>query len=832
MIKRRILPPPEHLYPPHPWSVIEARFDVAYHRRAETVFALSNGYLGVRGTFDEGRPVHSVGTYINGFYESWPMHHPEEAFGLPRTGQTIVSAPDATVFQLFVDDEPLLLPVANCRVYRRELDMRAGTLTRDLIWSTPSGKHVRVRSTRLVSFDQRHLLLIDYQVTMLDHPAPVAIRTGLSDTQYTYPGDTAEPVMRELDPRVGRAMSHKVLGEQYRDESGRRALLGYRTTNSGMTLGIGIDHVVDTSCTYRTIFEQRDDGGSGFLLTADAEPGETVRITKYAAYHTSRRALVSEVVARARRTLDRAVRQPFEEIAASQRHELDRAWERADVRIRMTPTNGSRLQQAVRWNLFQIIQASWRAEGAGVPAKGLTSQDYEGHYFWDTEIYILPFLTYTQPRIARNLLRFRQSMLDRARARARTMNHRGALFPWRTINGEEASGTYQSGTAQYHINADIAYAVRQYVDVRGDTGFLSEAGAEILVETARLWEDLGFYDRAGVFHIHGVTGPDEYTTVVNDNTYTNLMARLNLIQASRAVRRLQMEDPEGYVALRHTCALKPEEPDAWERAAGAMHVPYNDELGINPQDQAFLDREVWDLSSTPPDKFPLLLHYHPLVIYRYQVLKQADIVLAMFLLGDQFTTEQKRRNFDYYDPLTTGDSSLSAGIESIVASEVGDERAALAYFSYALLIDLADPTESAAEGVHIASAGSAWMALVFGFGGIRDFDGHLSIDPRLPAACESLEFSLRFKDRQVGIALTHEEERYSLTEGDPLEVSIRGRPVTLTREAATVISGPGTDGAGAAGTDGDAGAGAGTDGAVAAGPAAADPGPTLGRAAV
>ena len=476
-------------------------------------------------------------------------------------------------------------------------------------------------------------------------------------------------------------------------------------------------------------------------------------------------------------------------LAAAQRANLDRFWDRADVRVqpRLNPV---RQQQAVRWNLYQIAQASWRAEGAGVPAKGLTGQAYEGHYFWDTEVYVLPFLSYTQPRIARNLLQFRHSMLGRARERAAQMSQQGALFPWRTINGEEASSNFQQGTAQYHINADIAYAIRRYDHVQGDLRLLGEIGAEILVETARLWADLGFYGADKKFHIHGVTGPDEYTTVVNDNTYTNLMARLNLNFAAATVRRLRQERPGDYTALVHAVRLKPREVESWEQAAAAMHVPFDDQLGIHPQDETFLHREVWDLDSTPREKFPLLLHYHPLVIYRHQVLKQADIVLAMFLLGDEFSEEQKRRNFDYYDPLTTGDSSLSACVQSIIAAEIGNERQALEYFQYALLMDLGNVAGNASDGVHIASAAGVWSSLVFGFGGVRDFDGRLSFAPRLPRAWNELAFSLRFCGRQLRVKLTHDEERYLVEEGEPLNVLIRGESHLLSPDAPVAIKLP------------------------------------------
>ena len=355
---------------------------------------------------------------------------------------------------------------------------------------------------------------------------------------------------------------------------------------------------------------------------------------------------------------------------------MDDFWRRSDVRVKdiredVTKRSTVEIQQAIRFNLFHILQASARAEDTGVPAKGLTGQAYEGHYFWDTEIYLLPFLTYTSPRIARNLLAFRYKMLPQARARAKELGHRGAMFPWRTISGEEASAYYAAGTAQYHINADIMYALRKYVQATGDELFLQEYGAEMLVETARLWVDLGFYSEAkrGKFCINGVTGPDEYNAVVNNNAYTNLMARENLRYATQVVEFLRETEPDAYNALVQKTALAPSEVRAWTRAAENMYVPYDEKLEIIPQDDSFLDREPWDFRNTPRDRYPLLLFYHPLNIYRKRVIKQADVVLAMFLLGDAFSPEMKKRNFDFYDPLTTGDSSLSSCVEAIIAAQ-------------------------------------------------------------------------------------------------------------------------------------------------------------------
>jgi alpha,alpha-trehalose phosphorylase len=772
VIPREIRLPPEHLYPADEWRIVERGFSRRWMGNAETIFSLSNGFLGVRGTFEEGRPGTEAGTFLNGFHETWPIVHAEEAYGFARTGQTIINAPDATLLKLYVDDEPLFLPTARLTEYERELDLRRGVLRRELNWSTPAGKQVRLGSTRLISFDQRHLGAIQYDVE-IDEDAPVVISSQLLNRQDARAAD--EPRGSGNDPRRSRGFSDRVLNAEDQHTEAHRLITGYRTTNSRMTLGVGVDHLIETENPWRMTSTWSEDL-SKIVFTIDARAGVPIRITKFFTYHTSRTVPPRELVDRSRRTLDRAVRDGFPSLLTAQERYLEEFWHRADVQV----DGPRRVQQAIRWNLFQLCQASARAETSGIPAKGLTGQAYEGHYFWDTEIYVSPFLTYTFPRITRNLLRFRHTMLPLARERAAELSEDGALFPWRTINGEEASAYYQAGTAQYHIDADIAYAIKRYIDVRGDTDFLCEVGAEILVETARLWVGLGFYSpETEQFHIHGVTGPDEYTTVVNDNAFTNLMARVNLRYAAQVVRWMRDEQPDAYDHLVHETGLEAEEPEAWERAADALFVPYDEERGIHPQDANFLEKERWDFATTPRDHYPLLLNYHPLVIYRHQVIKQADVVLAMVLLGDQFSIEQKQRNFEYYDPLTTGDSSLSACVQSILAAEIGYEEKALEYFQYALLMDLADIAGNVVDGVHIASTGGVWMALTYGFGGLKDFDGKLAFDPRLPSPWRGLRFPVRFHDRRIEVDLTHEHIALTLTEGAPVTVRVRTQELEL-----------------------------------------------------
>ena len=761
---------PDHDYPVEDWRLVERRFSERYTPRVETLFAVANGYLGLRGNLEEGRPAHEHGTYVAGFHETWPIVHAEEAYGLAKTGQTIVSVPDAKVIKLYVDDEPLFLPTAHCSDYERALDMRNGVLSRSLVWETASGKRVMVRSERLVSLRHRHLAAFSYEVTVLDADAPVVISSQLVNRE-----DSGAPDDRpgEFDPRK-RRLGRRVLQNVLKRQNSDRFILGYRAANSGMTLAVGLEHVLDTANECQVTSEVSGDIAKVAYII-EAKAGVPIHLEKFATYHTSRSVPPAELGDRADRVLRRAVAAGYRSLATEQRAELDAFWDRSDVIVEGDPAT----QQAVRWNLYQLFQASARAEGNDIPAKGLTGSGYEGHYFWDVEIFVAPFLCYTEPRIARNLLRFRHHMLDKARDRAAELNQDGALFPWRTINGEEASAYYQAGTAQYHINADIAYAIKHYVDVTGDTDLLVEIGAEILVETARLWVDLGHYDAKGAFHLHAVTGPDEYTTVVNDNAYTNLMARLNLHYAASVLRDLRETDPHSYRILAADVNLREEEIDAWWDAAEAMHVPYDPERGIHPQDAQFLERKPWDFANTPAQNYPLLLHYHPLVIYRHQVIKQADVILAMFLLGNEFSIEQKARNYRTYDPITTSDSSLSPPVHAIVAAEIGDVETAMSHFKLALRMDLSDIAGNVDHGVHVASTGGVWMALVYGFGGLRDFDGQLTLAPVLPREWERLCFPLQFRGQRLTVDVSRSEVTITLTQGMGLRVLVYGEPVEL-----------------------------------------------------
>jgi alpha,alpha-trehalose phosphorylase len=768
-------------FPVDAWRLVETSLGDDDGGLTGTLFAIGNGYLGLRA--DRAPDPESSGTYVNGFHETFPIVHAEHAFALASTGQSLLNAPEAKSIELTVGGEVLRLAPGHpqrSRVtdFRREIDFRTGVLRSELTWHTRAGGRVRVASERLVSLEHRHLAVLRLSLELLDGPAAVTISSQLVNRQDVATHDTGST---HADPRRSRTFDRRVLEPLLQSHDGAGSpgggtvTLGYRCVGSGMTIAAAYRHEVVAG------------GSAGFDTELDGDRAVTtmridagaVTLTKYVAYHSSSQVpeafgdvSIEELAARCRSTLDAAEAAGWDSGLADQQACLDRFWARTDI----TVEGDDAAQQAIRWNLFQMAQASTQIGGRGIAAKAVTAAGYDGHYFWDTEVYMVPLLAYTNPDAARDLLHFRHRTLATARQRAIEMSQRGALYPWRTINGEEASAYYPAGTAQYHIDADVAHAIDRYVTATGDTEFLRGEGAEILVELARLFADLGFYDHAdpAVFHIHGVTGPDEYTAVVDDNLYTNVMARFTMRLAADVVTRLRSEDPDAHRSLVAATGLVDDEVAEWTRAADSMCVLYDAELGINPQDDAFLGHEAWDWAGTPDDKYPLLLNFHPLVIYRHQVLKQADVVLAMFLRADEFAPDLQRRNFDYYDPITTGDSSLSACVQSIMAAEVGHADLAMQYFRESLYLDIADTHGNTVDGAHIANVGGVWACLVHGFAGVRDSGTHVRIAPRLPAGWQGMRFVLHRRGSVIAIALDPTGATVTVESGNPVPILADG----------------------------------------------------------
>jgi alpha,alpha-trehalose phosphorylase len=744
-------------FPVEPWAVRETELHLDNLAQTESVFALANGHVGLRGNLDEGEPYGIPGTYLGGFYEIRPLPYAEAGFGYPEDGQTVVNVTNGKLIRLLVEDEPFDVRYGNLRSHERVLDLRDGVLRRKVEWESPTGRAVRVRSTRLVSFSHRAVVAIEYVVEAVDGEFPVVVQSMLVANE--------EGPAASSDPRAAAALASPLESDMY-DTAGVRSILVHHTRQSGLTVAAAMDHLVEGPDGTSTDSEAFPDHAR-VVITADLKPGTPLRVVKLFTYGWSAErsvAALRDQVAAAGRG---AVHAGWKGLLAAQRSYLDDFWERSDVEL----DGDAELQQAVRFALFHTLQAGARGEQRAIAGKGLTGPGYDGHTFWDTEMFVLPVLTYTAPHACADALRWRLQTIDLARDRARTLGLKGAAFPWRTIHGEECSSYWPAGTAAFHINADLADAVRRYQAAADDPDFEREVGLELLVETARLWRSLGHHDASGQFRIDGVTGPDEYSAVADNNVFTNLMAQRNLRAAADAVGR----HPRRAAQL----GADEEEAASWRDAAADMVVPYDEALGIHPQAERFTDHQRWDFEACKPEQYPLLLNFPYFDLYRKQVVKQADLVLALLVCGDSFTAEEKARDFEYYEELTVRDSSLSACCQAVVAAEVGHLDLAYDYFAEAALMDLDDLEHNTRDGIHIASVAGTWIAAVCGFGGMRDHGGQLSFCPRLPAALTRLKFRLMFQGTSLRVEVDAKHARYSVVDGKALEIQHHDEHVTV-----------------------------------------------------
>ena len=743
-----------------PWCLRETELHLGILSQTESVFALSNGHIGLRGNLDEGEPHGRSGSYLNGVYELRPLPYAEAGYGYPESGQTVINVTNGKLIRLLVDDEPFDVRYGNLKVHERALDMRAGTLSRRARWVSPAHREVDVSSVRLVSLSQRSIAAIEYRVQAVDTPIRVVVQSGLVANETLPP--------RSKDPRDA-APLHASLQPEVHAAHGTRLELVHRTRHSRIGVAAAADHTVVGPGTVGIVSEC-DNHTARLSATTTLQPGEVLRVVKYLAYGWSAQrsvpALRDQVVA----ALLAAQRCGWDGLLREQRTYLDAFWDRADV----TVSGDADVQQAVRFGLFQVLQAGARAEQRAIPAKGLTGEGYDGHAFWDTETFVLPVLTYTQPTAAGDALRWRHSTLPLAQERAEQLGLAGAAFPWRTIAGQECSAYWPAGTAAFHVNADIAAAAMRYVAATGDQVFEEEVGVELLVASARLWMSLGHHEPSGTFRIDGVTGPDEYSAIADNNVFTNLMAQANLVGAADAVGR--------YPGRARALGVDAEEAAAWRDAAARMCVPYDDALGVHPQAEEFTSHRVWDFEHSRPDQYPLLLHFPYFDLYRKQVVKQADLVLALHLRGDAFSADEKARDFAYYEALTVRDSSLSACTQAVVAAEVGHLDLAWRYLRETALIDLYDLQDNTRDGLHLASLAGTWLALVAGFGGFRDHDGKLTFAPRLPPLATHLAFSLLVRGSRLRVEIDRGSATYSVVEGASVHLAHHGEALTVSAD--------------------------------------------------
>ncbi len=718
-----------------PWVLQEDLFQVSNVRLSETLFSQGNGLIGVRGTPEEGwhftqkgkRFLSCEGVYLNGFYSQSPIPYGESAYAFATHNDQLLQVPNTKAVILNVLDEKQVVE------HRRSLDMRTGLLHRKKVVETQQGDQCQLTFERFVSATHPHLVCLRVKATAVVGQINLNLIPALDD-KY---GAVSEPD----DPRAGELSIVDTLTRTSHHASEGTSKTEYQVK--------GVNTHVNVTCLDTlTVGESVRATRIGEEAKCQLNQGESLTFTRYALFHAgddpSAVELAQQAAASELTSID------YDTLKAEHVDALSAFWQQAELDVQLE-TGDVSLQQGLIFSMFQLYQSAGRNGKAAIAAKGLSGPGYDGHYFWDTEIYVIPFFAFTAPEIAKSLLLYRYHTLAQAQQRARQMSHEeGALFSWRTISGDECSAFFPASTAQYHINAAVAFAIRTYYRATGDKVFMRDYGMTLLVETAKLWPQLGHFNRDGDFCIDGVTGPDEYTAVVNNNFYTNYMAKQHLLFAVEMASELDAKALQALDIDAQTLSL-------WQQIADKLYLPFDESKQAHPQDDSFFQKKVWDLTRQPKDKMPLLLHYHPLVIYRHQVLKQADVILAMFLGDEDFSLAQKQGNLAYYEPLTTHDSTLSSCIHSILYAEVGNMEKASEYFGDSARMDLDNLHHNTEYGVHTACMAGAWSCVVYGFLGLRLRRDRLSLTPKLPAGWKQIKQTIQYQGSALDITLSQQE---------------------------------------------------------------------------
>ncbi|EEM56426.1 glycoside hydrolase family 65 protein [Bacillus thuringiensis] len=750
------------------WYISSPTFNEKELPKEESLYMLGNGYVGVRGNFEEGYPesLTSIrGTYLNAFHDITKIPYGEKLHAFPETQQKLVNVIDAQTVQIYLGEERerFSLWTGEILSYSRVLNMKTGYSDRTIHWRSPRGKEVRITFQRLVSMIHKELFTIHIKVEPVNFHGKIEFVSSINGNVSNF--------VDINDPRV--ASGH----------SKRSSTIVTKAEDYGqVVVNQTLESKLQVCCVSKTVLHtdyQRDVHvqANRINVHASCDLIETVKLTKWNIFTDTLRHgehLVEEGI----KKLEMLSKFSFVTLLEEQQKYLEHFWESADIHI----DGDSSLQEGIRFNLFQLLQSAGRDRYSNIAAKGLSGEGYEGHYFWDTEIYMFPVFLMTNPELAKQLLIYRYSILDYARARAKEMGHsQGALFPWRTISGTECSTYYPAGTAQYHISGDVAYSYILYYLVTQDKQFIVEYGAEVLMETARLWMNIGHY-HDGFFKIDAVTGPDEYTCIVNNNYYTNVLAKYNLKWAAKVYHILEAENTKKLSELKGKLALTAGEVDVWIEASRKMYLPYDEKREISLQDDTFLQKDVWDFAATPKENYPLLLHYHPLTLYRYQVCKQPDTILGHFLLEDEQEFSTIKNSYDYYEKLTTHDSSLSSCIFSIMASKVGYHEKAYKYFMETARLDLDNTHKNTKDGLHMANMGGTWMAIIYGFAGLRVKESGLSFAPSIPKDWNGYTFRMKYQERFIEIVIDRDKITLTLLSGVPIEVKLYNKRVNLSNK--------------------------------------------------
>ncbi len=746
----------------NPWKIVEKGFDPAYGRVSESVFSLANETMGVRGSFDEGGSVDSLrGFYVNGVYDIENLN--KSYRGIVDHTHFMIPAADWLRTQITLDGEKLDLGKVSFRDFERTLDMREGTLTRSFVWKTAPGKEVRLTFLRFLDMIRRERAYQRITLEAMNFTGEIALSCGLSfDTLHegykkcfwTDTRTETEPGKIEMQSRTTLS-GQEVYAAVALGEAGESAdACGEKTADINMTLLLrqGQARHIDKKAVL--LFN----GKTGEALWSDgaAALAETQRVS-----------------------LDDALK--------AQREYWDAWWATSDIQIEASDGGDMEAvaaeQQGIRFCSFQLAQTyNGGSKRHNIGAKGMTGEAYNGHAFWDTESCCLPFYLFTNPQAARDLLLFRYNTLPRALERAGMLDCKGACYPIATLNGEEGCALWQHASLQLQPSTAVAYGIWHYVHLTRDEAFLWEYGAEMLLQIARfLFSRAAKSGKSGKYGFYGVMGPDEFHMMVNNNAYTNYMGKRSLTYAAETLIRMRDLQSEAFAALSEKTALLPEEIAAWQDMADNMYIPCG-ENGLIEQHDGYFDLPHTEISEIPVSEFPLYEHWSYDRIYRTDMIKQPDVLMILYLYNSSFSEEVKRTNYDFYQPRTIHESSLSPAIHSILAAEIGNMDDAVRFFGYATRLDLDNYNRNTREGLHITSIAMAWANIVYGFAGLRGDTQTLRFAPRLPARWKKLSFSVLYRARVIRVDMETAGTFFRLVKGEALPVDVYGENYSLADE--------------------------------------------------
>lgn len=751
----------------HPWKIIENGFDPVKNRVSESIFSLANEYMGIRGYFDEGYSGDQlVGSYLNGIYEEKPIVHASLYLGFSTRFCFMVNTLDWLSTRISIDGEVFDASCSKFEQFSRTLDMRAGTLAREFIWETAAGKRIKIEFIRFVSMITSELGCQRIQMTPINFSGEINISSG-------------------LDFSVIHEQESKNFWDILKIEEGETPAILARTQSSKQQVFSAFKTII-SSASESVGETTKSEKYIGNIYKLQLTQGEQVTFDKMVINHCSRTKddnsdSVWNNGMRIAGMLDVA---NFDDELTKQKAYWESVWEKIDIEIE----GDDESQQGVRFSLFNLHQTYHGKDTTlNIGAKGLTGEFYFGWTWWDTETYCLPFYIFSNPVAAKSLLEYRYNTLPQAIERAKEMDCKGACIPMGTIDGTESCGTWQHGNLEIHVSAAPAYGVWHYDKICGDKEFLYSKGIEILLQACRYFASRGAYSSlTGEFGFYGVMGADEFHMMVNNNTYTNVMAKKTFEFAIDTIDKMRLETPKELSNLLCRLDLTTDELTTFLNISSKIRINYNNTTKLFEQHDGYFDLPHTDISKIPATDYPVYKNWAYDRIFRTDMIKQPDVLLLMFFFSNEYSLETKRVNYEYYEQRCSHESSLSPSIHSILAAELGLHEEAYKFSSYTSRLDLDDYNRNTHEGLHITSMAGTWLNIVYGFGGMRSDGDILSFKPSSCIAWKNFTFRILYKGSVLKVKIDGLSATFSAIEGEPIKIIVYDKEIVIDDTESTI----------------------------------------------